>query len=269
MSDKEHSEGISEIPPPNETSSASTVPIEHDLQQEQQQNAHQDETHTVETPNQRTVIEVRSDTAPPPAGTSTTLLNGYPTTQQPPEAPLDGVNEFATEFANHLSVSQQGMELPRGESEQFHQEVLQNQPQLLSTSAQLGSSFATPPTFTYNQEEGIATQLATPEAATDSLPAINVTSSTTTPGAGGPGIRTPLSGSTENIDPVASYSAWRKKKDTETLKGTQAVMESFLKQHSAYDVLPVSYRQIVLDTTLLVKKALSVLMQYSKWVDLF
>ncbi|KAI7816592.1 hypothetical protein BC939DRAFT_403590 [Gamsiella multidivaricata] len=40
-------------------------------------------------------------------------------------------------------------------------------------------------------------------------------------------------------------------------------MESFLKQHSAYDVLPVSYRQIVLDTTLLVKKALSVLMQYN------
>ncbi|KAF9360986.1 AMP-activated serine/threonine-protein kinase regulatory subunit [Mortierella sp. AD094] len=68
---------------------------------------------------------------------------------------------------------------------------------------------------------------------------------------------------TENIDPVASYSAWRKKKDTETLQGTQVMMESFLKQHSAYDVLPVSYRQIVLDTTLLVKKALSVLMQYN------
>ncbi|KAG0217703.1 AMP-activated serine/threonine-protein kinase regulatory subunit [Mortierella sp. NVP41] len=67
---------------------------------------------------------------------------------------------------------------------------------------------------------------------------------------------------TENIDPVASYSAWRKKKDTETLQGTQAMMETFLKQHSAYDVLPVSYRQIVMDTTLLVKKALSVLMQY-------
>ncbi|ORZ04992.1 hypothetical protein BCR41DRAFT_312624 [Lobosporangium transversale] len=72
---------------------------------------------------------------------------------------------------------------------------------------------------------------------------------------------------TESLDPVASYSAWRKKKDTETLQGTQpqpqAAMESFLKQHSAYDVLPVSYRQIVLDTTLLVKKALSVLMQYN------
>ncbi|KAF9980740.1 AMP-activated serine/threonine-protein kinase regulatory subunit [Modicella reniformis] len=45
---------------------------------------------------------------------------------------------------------------------------------------------------------------------------------------------------TENIDPVASYSAWRKKKDKETFQGTQAVMESFLKQHSAYDVLPVN-----------------------------
>ncbi|KAI1306543.1 AMP-activated serine/threonine-protein kinase regulatory subunit [Mortierella claussenii] len=73
----------------------------------------------------------------------------------------------------------------------------------------------------------------------------------------------PTAPATETIDPVASYSAWRKKKDTETLQGTQVVMESFLKQHSAYDVLPVSYRQIVLDTTLLVKKALSVLMQYN------
>ncbi|CAG8615004.1 36254_t:CDS:10, partial [Racocetra persica] len=35
----------------------------------------------------------------------------------------------------------------------------------------------------------------------------------------------------------------------------------FLKQHSSYDVLPVSYRVIVLDTSLLVKKALAALMQ--------
>ncbi|KAF9584903.1 AMP-activated serine/threonine-protein kinase regulatory subunit [Lunasporangiospora selenospora] len=68
---------------------------------------------------------------------------------------------------------------------------------------------------------------------------------------------------TETIDPVASYSAWRKKRDNESEQGTQTLMESFLKQHSAYDVLPVSYRQIVLDTTLLVKKALSVLIQYN------
>ncbi|CAG8587425.1 2066_t:CDS:2 [Paraglomus occultum] len=36
---------------------------------------------------------------------------------------------------------------------------------------------------------------------------------------------------------------------------------AFLKQHSSYDVLPVSYRIIVLDTSLLVKKALTALMQ--------
>ncbi|PKY49921.1 CBS-domain-containing protein [Rhizophagus irregularis] len=36
---------------------------------------------------------------------------------------------------------------------------------------------------------------------------------------------------------------------------------NFLKQHSSYDVLPVSYRVIVLDTSLLVKKALAALMQ--------
>ena len=36
---------------------------------------------------------------------------------------------------------------------------------------------------------------------------------------------------------------------------------NFLKQHSSYDVLPVSYRIIVLDTSLLVKKALAALMQ--------
>ncbi|KAF9992359.1 AMP-activated serine/threonine-protein kinase regulatory subunit [Entomortierella chlamydospora] len=91
---------------------------------------------------------------------------------------------------------------------------------------------------------------------TDDLKKLNMgPTSTNTTAADGP--------ETENIDPVASYSAWRKKKDTETLQGTQVMMESFLKQHSAYDVLPVSYRQIVLDTTLLVKKALSVLMQYN------
>lgn len=38
-------------------------------------------------------------------------------------------------------------------------------------------------------------------------------------------------------------------------------MRSFLKQHTAYDVLPVSYRLIVFDTRLLVKKALGALVQ--------
>ncbi|KAJ2372277.1 hypothetical protein GGI05_007661, partial [Coemansia sp. RSA 2603] len=35
----------------------------------------------------------------------------------------------------------------------------------------------------------------------------------------------------------------------------------FLKQHSAYDMIPVSFRLIVLDTKLLVTKALSTLVQ--------
>ena len=41
-------------------------------------------------------------------------------------------------------------------------------------------------------------------------------------------------------------------------------MRSFLKQHTAYDVLPVSYRLIVFDTRLLVKKALGALVQNGK-----
>ncbi|KAG0332391.1 AMP-activated serine/threonine-protein kinase regulatory subunit [Podila horticola] len=220
----------------------------------------------------------RSDAVRPSEAIST-LLNGYPATQQLSEVPMDSANEFATEFANHLSVSQRDMgpwrpENGQFQAEQLHQEILQHQPLSPSTPTQpQESTFATPPTFAYSQDEGVAAQTTSSEAGTpgavssDSLPEINITSSTAAPGAGagagGTGIGTPLSGSTENIDPVASYSAWRKKKDTETLKGTQAVMESFLKQHSAYDVLPVSYRQIVLDTTLLVKKALSVLMQYN------
>ncbi|KAM3586750.1 AMP-activated serine/threonine-protein kinase regulatory subunit [Umbelopsis sp. WA50703] len=41
----------------------------------------------------------------------------------------------------------------------------------------------------------------------------------------------------------------------------QDLVRSFLKEHTTYDVLPVSYRLIVLDTQLLVKKALAALMQ--------
>lgn len=41
----------------------------------------------------------------------------------------------------------------------------------------------------------------------------------------------------------------------------QDLVRGFLKQHTTYDVLPVSYRLIVLDTQLLVKKALAALMQ--------
>ncbi|KAI8976735.1 hypothetical protein BDB01DRAFT_802378 [Pilobolus umbonatus] len=41
----------------------------------------------------------------------------------------------------------------------------------------------------------------------------------------------------------------------------QSLMCSFLKEHTAYDVLPISYRLIVFDTRLLVKKALNALVQ--------
>lgn len=44
----------------------------------------------------------------------------------------------------------------------------------------------------------------------------------------------------------------------------QDLVRGFLKQHTTYDVLPVSYRLIVLDTQLLVKKALAALMQNGK-----
>lgn len=49
----------------------------------------------------------------------------------------------------------------------------------------------------------------------------------------------------------------------------QTLMCSFLKEHTAYDVLPVSYRLIVFDTRLLVKKALNALVQNGKlyWHD--
>lgn len=45
---------------------------------------------------------------------------------------------------------------------------------------------------------------------------------------------------------------------------TQTLIRSFLKEHTAYDVLPVSYRLIVFDTHLLVKKALAGLVQNGK-----
>lgn len=48
----------------------------------------------------------------------------------------------------------------------------------------------------------------------------------------------------------------------------QTLMCSFLKEHTAYDVLPVSYRLIVFDTRLLVKKALNALVQNGKYSDI-
>lgn len=51
---------------------------------------------------------------------------------------------------------------------------------------------------------------------------------------------------------------------TEETCEIQSLMCSFLKEHTAYDVLPVSYRLIVFDTRLLVKKALDALVQNGK-----
>lgn len=42
-------------------------------------------------------------------------------------------------------------------------------------------------------------------------------------------------------------------------------LRGFLKERSSYDVFPVSFRLIVLDTTLKVKKALDVMLLYSKF----
>ncbi|KAL1917532.1 uncharacterized protein VTP21DRAFT_3925 [Calcarisporiella thermophila] len=96
-----------------------------------------------------------------------------------------------------------------------------------------------------------------------------------------PRLLTPTGSSTPtSLDPVSSYQAWRKRKEhSETPDFTpssvsstsssvpvagetcQQQIKEFLKEHSSYDVLPVSFRLIVLDTSLLVKKALSALMQ--------
>lgn len=42
-------------------------------------------------------------------------------------------------------------------------------------------------------------------------------------------------------------------------------LRGFLKERSSYDVFPVSFRLIVLDTTLKVKKALDVMLLYSEF----
>lgn len=48
--------------------------------------------------------------------------------------------------------------------------------------------------------------------------------------------------------------------DAEQRKGLTAI-QNFLKSKTSYDVLPVSFRLVVLDTSLLVKKSLTVLLQ--------
>ena len=66
--------------------------------------------------------------------------------------------------------------------------------------------------------------------------------------------------STDNFDKEMTRSM----PSSEQVCEIQALMCSFLKEHTAYDVLPVSYRVIVFDTRLLVKKALSALVQNGK-----
>ncbi|RUP49812.1 hypothetical protein BC936DRAFT_141377 [Jimgerdemannia flammicorona] len=78
---------------------------------------------------------------------------------------------------------------------------------------------------------------------------------------------TPSPSTTPTEDPVPSSPTWSAKRNglpetsVEATQRVRELMRVFLKQHTAYDVLPVSYRLIVLDTTLLVKKALAALMQ--------
>jgi len=47
----------------------------------------------------------------------------------------------------------------------------------------------------------------------------------------------------------------------------QRAIRAFLKVRTSYDVLPLSFRLIVLDTALLVKKSLSILIQNGKALD--
>lgn len=48
--------------------------------------------------------------------------------------------------------------------------------------------------------------------------------------------------------------------DREQIEGLRAV-RAFLKVRTSYDVLPLSYRLIIFDTSLLVKKSLNILTQ--------
>lgn len=48
--------------------------------------------------------------------------------------------------------------------------------------------------------------------------------------------------------------------DREQIEGLRAI-RAFLKVRTSYDVLPLSYRLIVFDTSLLVKKSLNILTQ--------
>ncbi|KAI9023632.1 hypothetical protein CLU79DRAFT_749439 [Phycomyces nitens] len=60
---------------------------------------------------------------------------------------------------------------------------------------------------------------------------------------------------------MASSSDCQSQSNASKDESIQVLIESFLKEHTAYDVLPVSYRLVVFDTSLLVKRALTALMQ--------
>ena len=47
------------------------------------------------------------------------------------------------------------------------------------------------------------------------------------------------------------------------LLGTQRAIREFLKVRTSYDVLPLSFRLVVLDIDLLIKKSLNILLQNS------
>jgi hypothetical protein len=51
-------------------------------------------------------------------------------------------------------------------------------------------------------------------------------------------------------------------------QSTQRAIRAFLKVRTSYDVLPLSYRLIVFDTSLLVKKSLNILTQCGECADI-
>jgi 5'-AMP-activated protein kinase regulatory gamma subunit len=48
--------------------------------------------------------------------------------------------------------------------------------------------------------------------------------------------------------------------------GIQRAIRAFLKVRTSYDVLPLSYRLIIFDTSLLVKKSLTILQQMGMYM---
>jgi hypothetical protein len=61
-------------------------------------------------------------------------------------------------------------------------------------------------------------------------------------------------------DPTPAPRAPLSQVDREQMEGLRAI-RAFLKVRTSYDVLPLSFRLIVFDTALLVKKSLNILIQ--------